>query len=494
MRTSDKGKFTYQDFVQKVRHYRTSDVIRALASIPTDHFQPGTPMSKWRAVNPWATSAIAREALICGNEHRAPHDLSISEIEELFLAFSWAYDEGEDASGDVALNIITRHAYEQFSSQESVFEELSRAAILFQGGIDGDHKIVCDEVERALGFKIEDAISAAIVIFGSTSNSPWCWNPETLFEENLNGLFDFVSKETIIKFGEMLTCDQNGFREEYVKAMPNSRQGKHLITNRWGFNPVSIYPLIRIVSGEVLAVQRWLIPRRLSPQFLYYDAIDKGDQAFTSALGNVVETYIGKLLGSVHGAHLFAKFKYYEKKEELESIDWFLELPSCIVYVESKSARLTLSARMADESLVSNLKRDLGKAFKQLNNTYEVIHGDLEKYSGYSLGKPIIGLVVTPEPIYSGNSRELRKYLPDTKMNILVASLRDLEGMTTLPAQDLGDQLMEIANDPEKSTWVLSSALKRGEPKTSNPILEQAARLLPIFRWNPVTGNGLEST
>lgn len=53
------------------------------------------------------------------------------------------------------------------------------------------------------------------------------------------------------------------------------------------------------------------------------------------------------------------------------------------------------SANMVDKALVSNLKRDLGKAFRQLNTTHEVIHAEVEKYKDHQLGKPIIELVVT---------------------------------------------------------------------------------------------------
>lgn len=479
-------KFTYKDFVQRVRHYRTSDVIRALATIPTEHFEPGTPFPKWRTVNPWAVAAIAREALVCGNENREPHILSSKELNDLFLAFGASHDKTDDAPEDVVLNIMTRHAYEQFSSQESVIEELSRAAILFQGGIDGDHKIVCDEVERVLGFTVGDAISAAVVLFGATTNSPWLWNPDSVREENVEDLFDFISKETIVKFAQILTLNQAEYRRKYISAMPSMSEGERISTVRWGFNPVPIYPLIRLSDGGVIAVQRWLILRRLSPQYIYYDAIDKGDMDFTNALGNVVEAYVGKQLNNIEGARVLDKFVYHKKKEELESIDWFLDLPSCMVYVESKSARLTLSARMADMALVNNLKRDLGKAFKQLNATYDVIHADVEKYKERHLDKPIIGLVVTPEPIYSGNSVELRRHLPDTRMKVIVGSLRDLEMIATLSAQELGDELLQIVADPEKSTWVLSSALRSDREPISNPILEEAANLLPIFRWSPI--------
>lgn len=478
--------FIYKDFVQKVRRYRTSDVIRALAAITTEHFEPGTPFSKWRTINPWAAAAIAREALICGNEKREPHVLSFKELEALFLAFGWAHDETGDAPEDVVLNIMTRHSYEQFSSQESVIEELSRAAILFQGGTDGDHKIICDEVERVFGLTVGDAISAAVILFGATTSSPWLWKPEALEEENLDGLFDFISKETIVKFAQLLTLNQGDYRRKYLLAMPGMSEGNRISTVRWGFNPVPIYPLIRLIDGDVIAVQRWLILRRLSPQYLYYDAIDKGDEAFTRALGNVVEAYVGKQLNNIEGAHVLEKFVYYKKKEELESIDWFLDLPSCMVYVESKSARLTLSARMADKSLVSNLKRDLGKAFSQLNRTYEVIHCDLEKYKDRHLDKPVIGLVITPEPIYLGNSPDLRRHLPDTKMKVIIGSLRDLEMIATLSAQELGDELLQIVDDRERSTWMLSSALRSYREPTRNPILDEAANLLPIFRWSPI--------
>lgn len=483
-------KFTYKDFVQRVRRYRTSDVIRALATIPTEHFEPGTPMPKWRTVNPWAAAAIAREALVCGNENRERHVLSSKELNDLFIAFGASHDETGDALEDVVLNIMTRHAYEQFSSQESVIEELSRAVILFQGGIDGDHKIICDEVERVLGFTVGDAISAAVVLFGATTNPPWLWNADSVREENVEDLFDFISKDTIVKFAQMLTLNQADYRGKYITAMPGMSQGDRISTVRWGFNPVPIYPLIRLSDGTVIAVQRWLILRRLSPQYLYYDAIDRGDTVFTNALGNVIEAYVGRQLNNIEGGRVLDKFVYHRKKEELESIDWFLDLPSCMVYVESKSARLTLSARMADKALVSNLKRDLGKAFRQLNSTYEVIHADLAKYEDRHLGKPIIGLVITPEPIYSGNSTELRRHLPGTKMKVLVGSLRDLEMIATLPGQELGDELLQIVADPEKSTWVLASALRSDRERIPNPILDEAAKLLPIFKWSPIEEGG----
>lgn len=73
-----------------------------------------------------------------------------------------------------------------------------------------------------------------------------------------------------------------------------------------------------------------------------------------------------------------------------------------------------------------------------------------------------------------GNSPLVRSIIGNANIPTLTASLRDLEFLATLPADEIEHQLVDIANDPERSTWLLALALKDVGDHGHSEILQDA--------------------
>ncbi len=483
----DSISIPYSEFVERVCVYRTSDVLRALSVQSGELFAPDAKREHWRIINPWAAAAIAKESLLHGSEEPDQRDLSAEQIFDLFSDFGHAHDPEPDDQHAVA-RILATMFYEQFGWQESIFEELARAAALFRGGSTRDHEFIRQIIEDALGVSIEDAIAATFVISGGSKNQNGRWRPELLDDENIRELFDIVPKEAVLKYAAFLTADRGKFEESHTRAMsrvPNADVSK---PQRHGFNPLFKHPIVEISPNEMVVPIDSLVARRLSPAMLYYDAIALADQDFTSPLGRVVEDYAGRQLKELEssGSRVISKFRHRAKKEEFESTDWFVDLPDCVLFVEVKSARVLLAERMGQMPEDRGVRSLLTEAFNQINKDVNLFIAKKSEFVAHiPSGKPMLGLVVTSEPIYHGNSPFIRELLPAPKIPITVIPMRVLERIVMMDSRLLGAALLSVLHDSEKSTWPLITALGNMEGVPLNRILQNAADELPIFRWKP---------
>ena len=240
---------------------------------------------------------------------------------------------------------------------------------------------------------------------------------------------------------------------------------------RWEFNPLAARPLVNLGERGIWAPQVMLIERAMYPANLYYRGVDAWGTDFARILGARTEAYVGKHLGLVAGENdLHGEITYREGKNEVKSVDWIWVTPQAIILVECKSARLTLGARAGDPTLPTIAERYLTKAREQLDRTAKLISARTPPFDQFPNDRPVVGLAVTCEPFYLGNST-LNEYGIGSTIPSLVLSLRDLEKWVCFPTSDAVDNLLEILNDPERCTWSFSVAL-RELPDTSNPILE----------------------
>ncbi|WP_218835185.1 hypothetical protein [Rhodococcus sp. ACPA1] len=149
--------------------------------------------------------------------------------------------------------------------------------------------------------------------------------------------------------------------------------------------------------------------------------------------------------------------------------------PKAVILVECKSARLTLGARAGDASLPSLTKRYLTHARHQLDRTAALINARTHPFDQFPVDRPIVGIAVTSEPFYLGNST-LDEYGSASTIPSLAVSLRDLEYWVCMPAAEAVDTLLGILNDPERRTWALHQALGELRDLGHNPILDAAWR------------------
>lgn len=446
----------YSEFRQMVRRYRPSDLIPALAGYSAEAFREGEWPDPTRNP-PWAIAAIARESILYGNDHRhTPVDKGT--VRKLVRAFNNTYDK---VNGTAA--ILTPLAYEQFPYQESPIEELSRAHALFEDPTLG----TAPDWSEVFGMPLYEAVRAAFALRVWVTRMGGRFDPALMDLAHMQEVFETVApREQIEKIVDALTTTVG-----VAKEMNNAVPGLDRSLQRSEFNPVAARPLVDLGERGIWAPQVMLVDRAMYPINLYYRGVDTWGDDFARALGARTEAYVGKQLSLVASeGDLHSEIVYKLGKSEVKSVDWIWVTPQAVILVECKSARLTLGARAGDPTLPTIAERYLTKAREQLDRTANLISARTPPFDQFPDDRPIVGLAVTCEPFYLGNST-LNEYGIRSTIPSVSLSLRELEQWVCFPASDVVGKLLEILNDPERRTWLFGVAL--GElPDTPNPILE----------------------
>ncbi len=403
---------------------------------------------------------MGRDSILYGNEYRSalPTDNSLTRLYNLF-------NQASDGSGDETVaEIMTPLAYEQFPYQESQFEEISRVGALL---LDPQLGQTWPWIE-VLGLDLDDAVRASMVLHVWVVKNGGRYDPSILDMPYFQEVFEKIApREHIELTAKALTASVEQMRasNEAIPAMPISLQ-------RYAYNPLIAHPLVDLGDQGIWAPQSMLVSRALYPANLYYRGVAAWGEPFTRSLGLSVEAYVGKQLGLIAGPSLLSEIVY--GKPEKKSVDWIWVTDRAIVLVECKSARLSLGAQAGDGSLAALASRYLGHARAQVDATAELIRNRHERFDHIPSDRPIVGITVTSEPFYLGNSK-LVEYGNSSITPSISLSLRDLEYWTSLSSGAAVDALLEVLYDQEKQTWSFSAALKdEKNDNARNPILDEA--------------------
>jgi hypothetical protein len=171
----------------------------------------------------------------------------------------------------------------------------------------------------------------------------------------------------------------------------------------------------------------------------------------------------------------------------IDSADWFVVTPSATILIECKSARTIPAMRSGTQAGLVVTAAKLKKAFEQINENVLQLRAGNPQFNHLPTDRPLIGLVVTAEPLYVANSTEVREMLPKAEIPILTISLRDLEMLAVLSPEVLGDALCSLV---DRGTEMYLSGLGLGDvfPEgfeiPENALLDQAFddAILPRLR------------
>lgn len=404
--------------------------------------------------------------------------MSDGDVRALHDLFSRAYDPRPAGERDVALGILSRHAYEQLPYQESEAEELGRTWALLHNAlaVTDTEQLTADGVDRLVGGPLQEVLRATWLLFGSTQVDAGRWHPEWWDTTDARSLTTLTQPARVISLADELTADLTTLRADHagVEAPP-----RHLL--RWDYNPLAKHPLVVLPDGQVIAPQPRLVLRRMTPGGLYYSGIERLGDWFPSDLGKVVEQYVGMNLRLVEGTWVEGEITY--DRDSKRSVDWLWHNDDLLVLVEVKALRAALGARIGAGSFATSLAHRLSAAVKQLNRTSGLIDDGHARFAHLPADVPRVGLVITAEPIYAGNSPQVRPYLVDAAMPTLVVSLRDLERLAAQPADAAFGALRQIASDPDMSAWLLSTALTevlKDAGSGPGPLIRDALRDIDI--------------
>lgn len=468
--TARRKSVSFEEFRQVVRRFRPTDLLPALAQLSLVGGEPPFKGNLLSSAPPWATALAARESVLWGNEHRSAKVTGDS-LRVIINAHNDIYegDPAPDAGG--VLDIITRLAYEQFPYQESVFEEVTRShALMVEGATEIPIEVLDDAAWNSLlGAPLGEVVGATFFLqVAANSNNGW-FDYAFLDLEDLQPLYDLWPRSVIEARADQLSASFDDFKAAY-EAVPHPPAGYE----RYAYNPLVRRPFLRMPNGRLLAPQPRLILRTVSPGAIYYRGMDEFGQAFSRDLGHLTEHYVGKQLRAVEPSpELHPEVVYRAGKDEVKSADWFLVLPSAVIMFEVKSARFGLLDRAAFGGYQDKVKTLLNKAIQQLERSSKAIDDGNPLFAHIPNDRPRVGVVVTGEPYYLANSHWTRDLLSDARFPTLTASLRDIELLAGLPLHEVEEQLVRIANDPDRSTWSLSTALDKATG-TRSPVLQRA--------------------
>ena len=139
---------SYNDFRQRVRRHRRTDVLRMVAAVNAAferaRYDKGSPPPVTNTMQPFTLAGVARTALISGNDHRSA-TLKATDLQEMCDAYANIVDPAlkTEAGSRRSRAIFNRATYEQFGDQVSPMEGIGRTLSLLY-----DHAPSCPTAPR----------------------------------------------------------------------------------------------------------------------------------------------------------------------------------------------------------------------------------------------------------------------------------------------------------------------------------------------------------
>lgn len=471
---------SYADFVQRVRRHRPSDLLIALAHTSVRLFE----QEAWTADRvrlPWAIAAAAKASIVAGNEHRKPgvSDKDVFEICQAYNALDTPLAHEPADTSETVGGFLVRTSYQQFSYQQSHFEEISRLGALFETVDELDTEILDRAlIERVLGCGLEQFVVAGFVLATSTQANTGFFDPDwPALREGIHAIDPHFPVDIVRRvFEQQFLAEFEQIRVEARNAEQTDPRLRH-----HEFNPLVSRPFVTLPDGRHIAPQPHFVFQRLSPAALYYAAVETLDvehaKAFTRDVGLVCEDYVGRQLRLIPNATVLPEIRY--DGDQL-SVDWFVIFDELVVLVEVKSTRMSQLARMGGNKLKQDIERSLGKAYKQVARTHELLAEGHPAFAEVPADRPRIAIVATLEPYWVANSPFIAEFLPQPTIPTSVSSVRALERLVdVLRAVGEPEALTTILDDPDRRTWNLENALPDLATR-KNPILDAAWSRLPL--------------
>ena len=410
----------YTAFRQACRAFRPGELLPAIAAASAALGEPPYSKAVVNQMPPWGLAAAARESLLYGNEHRSKA-VDDRAMQALMRKFQIAMDlsDTEARAADFFVKLTTRLTYEQFPYQESIFEELARShAWMVEGLPEVETRVITEDSLAAMldGVPLREAIGATFFLQVGAWQNGGVYKRGWLDQPNFGEALNVYPRTNIEKMAARLTTTPTAFRAAFQEHSVGT-----LTAGRFDYNPLVATPFIDLGEGEPLAPAPRLILRTVTPGGLYYAGYAEHGKAFADDLGGLFEHYIGRQLKLIEGAEVQPEI-VFGRGGGSKSVDWFVILPNLVILVEVKSRRLGPAARAGDAALFTSLADTLGGARKQLSRTVDNLADGHPAFSHIPTDRPMLGLIVTAEPFYTGSA-----YLLDHDVAVIPGgSLRDV--------------------------------------------------------------------
>ncbi len=217
------------------------------------------------------------------------------------------------------------------------------------------------------------------------------------------------------------------------------------------------YPIIEtkykplLDKGEVFLIASIHLLHEKITSGLYYYLIDRFNEGgrknkFKERFGFVFQEYVGELLKYYFKDwEIIPEIKYKKEHKNIhDTVDWFIKKDNKLIMIEVKQSSIFLSAKQNPtmEQIVSDLKKTIIKARKQLDKTENDIKS--KKYPELSIFNKIAlyeKLVVVNDPLFNANFL-VKNILQCKKMPFQIININDFE--TLIESQCEAESLFDI--------------------------------------------------
>jgi len=252
----------------------------------------------------------------------------------------------------------------------------------------------------------------------------------------------------------------------------------------YSFNPLIRFPLLFHGTNRgmrlVCPVPTYLV-RRFT-EGVYYDVL--GAPGFDAAFGDSYQAYVGDVLRAINQTSaltILAEAEYVVGKDKKRSVDWIASDLTGEIFIECKTKRLRLDAKMALTDL-SPLRAELGKLSEFAVQIYKTLVDALQgRYSHWAPhNKPIYPVIVTLEEWFVfGHKLDteidacIRAEFLSQGLNcelldrhpLTICSVGEFERLMALVALRGARTVMTEKVSPRRRLWLLHSALLDAFPE-----------------------------
>jgi hypothetical protein len=408
-------------------------------------------------IHPWDLEVLVREIVLNASDYgqrsiKNWNDLAVA-INHMRRLDEASFALGKDPSPDVMLE-LHRIAHRQFPWQmHKGMAPMMRVLKIF--GEAAVEKIVT----RELGMTMLQFLQLGLALTGSFQRN---WGMSTNQDYGILG----ISREVSKAFLGRITCSLKQLRAETAKRQSYDRDWLY------AWNPLEATPLIsfdpEFPERVLCPIPRFLF-RRVSVG-IFYDLVKS--TGFDNPFGGSFQAYVGDLIKATCQPPRFlvrAEEPYYVGTNKMHGVDWRLSDDTGHLFIESKTKRLTMSAKTLSDTVP--LEKDLVVMATAIVQHYRNIRDALEgKTTWIPDGLPIYPIVLTLEDWFIFSPRideiltsHIRRLLTDAgiplqvlaEMPFTVASAHEFEITIQIIAQAGIASVMAKKTAEDQRSWSL---------------------------------------
>ncbi|MGA5042369.1 hypothetical protein ACPCA8_35905 [Streptomyces capoamus] len=477
---------TEDEYRQRIRRHRPSSLLPLIAAAAARYSTPERPQPWLKSPSlkytPWALADAARVSLAYGTEHLRS-EATERDLLEILAAYSSLKEptlHGTDEDAVRLRDFMMRLGGEQMAFQAPEFASLARTAALYLHTRFPAHRqprcMVSGWDTEVFGCPLPDYVGTAQLLWGCALLNAGRFDP-ALYDTPDGEKFDrTVSRDTVLRVIERHfatdVASVKAAEKHTTQNLARVAGGKAAQLRRFTYNPLLGRPAVTGFGPGLLCPSPQLVWRKATPSGIYHTGREHFGPDFLQETGYLFEEYVGRQLRLIPDADVISEITYRVKRNELQSVDWFVVFDDLVLLVEVKSMMPTENARLGLELGVAETDSKLARAFRQVNATSAQIDQRHPAFAEIPTDRPRQALIVTLEPFPVANANLPHLNLPTADIPTTVVAAHEVERLVTLTDTTPSSLLLDRAADPERSTWALNECLN-GHENSLNPILVQ---------------------